>query len=95
MEFEWDTAKNELNIQKHGFDFADAAACFHSPLLVRKDTRHDYDEPRLVGLGRIQDVVVDIVFTRRGDRIRVISLRRANRRERQLYFRFLQPGQSD
>jgi len=95
MEFEWDTAKNELNMQKHGFDFADAAACFHSPLLVREDTRYDYGEQRWVGLGRIQDVVVNIVFTRRGDRIRVISSRRANHRERQVYFQFLQPGQSD
>ena len=95
MEFEWDTAKNELNRQKHGFDFADAAACFHSPLLVGEDTRYDYGEQRSVGLGCIQDVVVNIVFTRRGDRIRVISLRRANHRERQLYFQFLQTAQSD
>ena len=49
MEPEWDTAKNELNIQKHGFDFADAAACFHSPLLVREDTRYDDGEQCWVG----------------------------------------------
>lgn len=95
MELEWDAAKNEQNVRKHGFDFADAAACFRSPLLVREDARRDYGEQRWVGLGRIQDMVVNPVFTRRGHRIRVISLRRANSRERELYFQYLRSGQSN
>ena len=94
MDFEWDLAKNERNLQKHGFDFADAAECFSHPLLVREDTRQDYAERRWIALGRIQDTIVNCVFTRRRTRIRMISLRRANRREREIYHKFLHQAQS-
>lgn len=95
MEFEWDADKNALNIRKHGFDFADARQCFDGPLLVREDRRRDYGETRWVALGQIQQVVVNVVFTMRGSRTRIISLRGANRLERQVYSRCLPPRQSD
>jgi uncharacterized protein len=85
MNFEWDENKNITNVQRHGIDFQDARLIFEHPMLVKADTRKDYGEKRLVGLGQLYDVVVVIVFTKRGNAIRVISIRRANRNERKIY----------
>ncbi len=84
--YEWDDAKNRENIAKHGIDFADAAQIFERPLLVRRDARQDYGgEERWIAMGQLRDVVVVMVFAFRGDRIRVISMRKANRRERKIF----------
>lgn len=83
--YEWDAAKNEQNIAKHGIDFADTVRIFEMPMLVRRDDRQEYQEDRWIALGELDDVVVVAVYTHRGDRIRLISVRRANRRERQVY----------
>lgn len=83
--YEWDEAKNSENIAKHGIDFADAHRIFERPMLVRRDDREDYAEERWIALGERGRIVVVIVFTPREDRIRVISVRRANRRERRVY----------
>jgi uncharacterized DUF497 family protein len=49
MNFEWDEAKNRANIRKHGFDFSEAEQMFLGFLLVRPDTREDYDQERWIG----------------------------------------------
>lgn len=85
MKFEWDRKKNETNILRHEIDFQDAASIFEHPLLIKADTRKDYGEKRLIGLGLLFGVIIVIVFTHRGDAIRVISIRRANRNERKVY----------
>ena len=85
IKLEWNENKNEANIQRHGIDFQDAETIFCHPLLIREDSRKDYGEKRLVGLGLLHGVVVIIVFTKRNDAIRVISIRRANRNERKIY----------
>ena len=85
MKLEWDYNKNEANIKQHGIDFQDAALIFEHPMLVKPDTRKDYGENRSVGLGLLFEVIVVIVFTKRGDAIRVISIRRANKNERKIY----------
>lgn len=85
MKFEWDDSKNKINIQRHGIDFQDASLIFESSMLIKTDTRKDYGEERLVGLGSLFEVVVVIVFTKRGDVVRVISIRRANKNERKIY----------
>ena len=51
MKAYWDEAKNKENIRKHGFDFADAAEIFNSPMLAQMDLRKDCGEFRLVGIG--------------------------------------------
>lgn len=83
MEFEWDEKKNRENLQKHGFDFTDAWQLFKNPLLVKPDTRKDYGEDRWIGIGRmINRVVAVLVFTKREkEMIRVISMRRASKKE--------------
>lgn len=85
MEFEWDKNKNEKNIERHGIDFQDAHFIFDNPILIKTDTRKDYGEKRLVGLGMLFGILVIIVFTKRIHNIRVISIRRANKNERKIY----------
>lgn len=85
MKFEWDENKNETNIERHGIDFYDAHLIFAHPMLIKADTRKDYGERRLVGLGLLFEVAIVIVFTKRADNIRVISIRRANKNERKIY----------
>ena len=84
--FEWDEEKNRLNIEKHGISFETAAAMFCGIILSRIDDREDYGEVREISIGRVEtDVVVTIVHTNRDGDIRLISARRANRRERKDY----------
>lgn len=85
MEFEWDENKNNQNIKRHYIDFQDAHLLFQKPMLVRVDSRKDYGEIRQIGLGVMFGVVVVFVFTKRGHRIRIISIRRANKNEREVY----------
>jgi len=85
MRFEWDENKNKSNISVHAIDFRDAYLIFDHPILIKTDTRKDYGEQRLVGLGVLYSAVIVIVFTKRSDAVRVISIRRANRNERKIY----------
>ncbi len=89
MRFEWDEAKNEQNIRKHGFDFIDAERVFTGPFpfFARLDTREDYREDRWQGIGMLDGVVVVvIVFTEpRTNTVRVISMRKATKHERTDY----------
>jgi uncharacterized DUF497 family protein len=84
--FEWDEAKNRLNIQQHGIGFAMAARIFEGPVLTWQDDRMDYGEIRDVSIGLIDGIVaVLVVHTPRGGKSRIISARKANRSERKRY----------
>lgn len=84
MNFEWDDNKNKLNIKNHELDFADAWMIFEEPMLVDIDNREDYGEERFIGIGFLHNFVVVIVFTEpKADTIRVISLRKALKYERE------------
>ena len=86
MKFEWDAAKNEVNFRKHGIWFEEALHVFSGWMLTRVDERFNYGELRHISLGAISpDIVLVVVHTDRGDRTRLISARRANRRERRIY----------
>ena len=90
MNFEWDEQKNQRNIYKHGLSFADAWEVFEVPMLVELDDREDYGEERWVGIGRIQTRTVVIIYTEPDDEtIRVISLRKALKYERQAYDEYI------
>ncbi len=87
VEFEWDEGKNERNITKHGLDFNDAHEMFRWPLLVGADDRANYGEDRYIGIGKIKIIVAVVVFTQSDSGvIRIISLRKATRHERERYF---------
>ena len=86
MEFEWDEDKNRENIRKHGLDFADARQIFDEPMLIEIDNREDYGEERFIGIGFLKNFLVAVVFAEpREDTIRIISLRRAIKYEREKF----------
>lgn len=82
MEFEWDAAKSEATFQRRGFDFAYASRLFAGPWMATEDTRTDYGETRLKALGQVGIDILVVIYTWRGDVVRIISARRANRKER-------------
>ena len=86
MEFEWDEEKANINLTKHGISFETAAQCFVSQRITKVDDRKDYGEVRYQTLGMTTfGVVLHIVYTMRGETIRLISARKANKRERTFY----------
>jgi uncharacterized DUF497 family protein len=85
MEFEWDEAKRLANIQKHGIDFADIEQVFAGWYVETKDLRRDYGEQRFRAVGQLGNHIVQIAYTWRGDRRRIISARRAGRNDRRTY----------
>ncbi|GHU00213.1 hypothetical protein FACS1894186_0230 [Alphaproteobacteria bacterium] len=85
MLLEWDEAKNETNLAKHGLGLAEAEYVFSDPYRVEwTDERRDYGEERRLVLGMVGEVLC-AAYTVRGDRYRIISLRRASRQERRRY----------
>jgi uncharacterized DUF497 family protein len=83
---DWDQRKRQGNLKKHGFDFVDANQVFDGVTFTYEDDRLSYDEQRFVTLGSLRGNVVSIVHTEQGDRIRVISMRKATKRECEIYF---------
>lgn len=84
--FEWDDTKRQLNLRKHGIDFADAERIFAGFTLTAEDAREYYGEPRYLTLGLLEDQVVSVAHTERADLIRIISIRKATKHEARYYF---------
>ena len=89
MEFEWDDAKNRINLAKHGVDFADAVHVFiDDSRIERRDVRFVYGgEERWQTVGITAKGILFVVYTERNARqvVRLISARKANKRERITY----------
>ena len=85
MAFEWDPAKNQANIGKHGVPFEVAKRIFDGPRFTRPDDRMDYGEPRRISIGKVANAFLVVVYTDRNGRIRLISARPAGRKERETY----------
>ena len=83
---DWDQRKRQANLKKHGFDFVDANEIFDGVTFTYEDDRITYGEQRFVTLGSLRGIVVSIVHTEQDDHIRVISMRKATKREREIYF---------
>ncbi len=88
MRYTWDEAKRQINLQKHGLDFADAEKVFDSPMAVFEDTRdgYDYGEQRMIGIGHLDCLVVLIVHVESDETIRIISMRKADNDEISLFY---------
>ena len=87
VEFEWDELKALANRRKHGVDFADAASTLEDDLALTIED-DEAGEERFVTIGTdVLGRIVVVAYTWRGDRIRIISARKATRRERQTYGR--------
>jgi uncharacterized DUF497 family protein len=87
MDFEWDDAKAESNERKHGVSFAEAATVFADPLsLTGYDPGHSDDEDRYITMGTsVAGRLLVISHTDRRDKVRLLSVREASRRERRDY----------
>jgi len=85
MRFTFDPAKNERNIAERGLSFELAAELEWETALTVEDTRHDYGETRLRVLALLHGRLHAAVVTPRQDELRVISFRKASRREVRLY----------
>ncbi len=85
MAIEWDNTKNQLNIEKHDLDFGDAYKILENPIITKIDDRIDYREKRWIGIGKLEQVIVVLVYTKRGNNKRIISIRKANKIERKIY----------
>lgn len=87
MQFEWDPAKAVRNLAKHGVSFDEASTVFGDPLAgTILDPRHSGEEPRFITIGRSTSQRLIIVAHAEAEkRIRIISARRATRRERENY----------
>lgn len=96
MRFEWDPEKARKNLLKHGVAFADATAVFSGPVVQAPDVRRDYGENRWITVGAMGGaVVVVIVTTHRGEIVRLISARRASRKERANYYEAIKTGAAE
>ena len=91
MIFEWDEAKHARNIRERGFGFRFASKIFGDPVLEREDRREDYGETRVVAIGEYRGVILVVTYTERSGVRRIISARRANRKERLQWQLFVGP----
>ncbi|HTR15059.1 MAG TPA: BrnT family toxin [Roseiarcus sp.] len=84
--FEWDDNKRQANAAKHGLDFADAVRVFEDPKQFSYRSPHR-SERRFVSIGKVKGQLIAVVFTRRADKLRIISARAARKIERMQYDR--------
>jgi uncharacterized DUF497 family protein len=87
MGYEYDDDKSERTLRGRGIDFDFAARVFDAAFIEYEDRRRDYGEKRLVAIGPIEGRLFSVVYTWRNGRRRIISARRASRRERRAYHR--------
>jgi uncharacterized protein len=91
MEFEWDDAKSDQNLRQRGFGFDYATCVFDGPTIETVDDRRAYGEIRIRAIGQVDENVLVVIYTDRNKICRIVSARKANRRERQLWQSFVNP----
>ena len=84
MEFEFDEQKSGANKSKHGLDFVEAQELWHDAHALEIPARTE-DEPRSMVIGKIEEQHWSAIITQRGEKIRLISVRRSRKEERELY----------
>ena len=85
MQIEFDSAKRNKNLVERGLDFARAGEVFKRLHFTGQDTRQNYQEDRFITVGPLDARLVVLVWTPRGEVRRIISLRKANDREKTFY----------
>jgi hypothetical protein len=84
-EFEWDDDKAAANLKKHKISFDVARRVFGDPGLIDEIDEGDYDEERFRAVGMIDGRLVAVIYTVREARVRIISARKATRKEQTDY----------
>jgi len=92
MKITFDPAKSARTLQERGLDFADAEEVFAGLTLDFEDDRFDYGEVRIITVGHLQGRMVIVVWTPRNDARHVISMRKANDREKARFGQQLEQG---
>ena len=95
MQFDFDPGKDAANLSKHGLSLAAAAELSWDAALVWIDNRTDYGEVKMVALAPIGDILFVVAFVDREKARRIISLRRANRREVSHYVKTIKEDQPE
>ena len=85
MDFEWDSAKERANRKKHGVDFRTAARVFLDPYVIEFDDRDATGELRFNAIGLVDGRMLSVVYTIRGEVVRIISARGAEPHEKKRY----------
>jgi uncharacterized DUF497 family protein len=85
MEIEFDPEKRDKTMAERGIEFARAAEVFAGRDFTAEDLREDYVEPRYITVGKLDDRMVVMVWTPRGEARRIISMRKANEREQERF----------
>ena len=85
MILEFDQVKRDKTLLERGFDFARAVEVFDGTHFTGQDKRQDYEEDRFITVGWLDDDMIVMVWTPRGEVRRIISMRKANDREKTLY----------
>ena len=94
--FEWDDRKRRATLAAHGRpDFMVAIRLFDGPVLEARDGRKDYGEERWRAIGEVDGRCLVVVYTRRGGNRRIISARRANRKEAASFKQVIAAARSD
>ena len=91
MKYEWDEAEEPKEPSKHGLSFEDAERAISGPCITFEDGRFDYRETRFVTLGLLAGRLVVIAHSPRSEGMRIISMRKGNRREQETYQERLGP----
>jgi uncharacterized DUF497 family protein len=89
--YEWDECKRQSNVEKHSIDFLQASQLFDGRPINTVPSLHTTEE-RYLSVGELERRTVAVVWTPRGDVIRLISARRARASERQAFLSSLQPN---
>lgn len=87
MEFEWDINKEKLNLRKHGIPFPFATRFFlGANRMERLNNRDNCKETRWLTIGLVDAIEIVVCYTIRGEKIRIISARKAEHHERKKYW---------
>lgn len=85
--FEWDRNKAASNKAKHGISFEEAKGVFHDTYAIEKlDNQEDYGEVRYILIGMTEGKLLSVVYTERGEKVRLISARKADKDEQNEYY---------
>jgi hypothetical protein len=85
MDFEWDEAKSDRNRRERGFSYDFAASIFEGPVVEWSDVRETWGEARVVAIGSADGLVLAVIYTDRDGVRRIISARRARKKEEELW----------
>ncbi|MCC6736925.1 MAG: BrnT family toxin [Bauldia sp.] len=85
MAITYDPSKRQVTLVDRGLDFEDAMEVFDGTTVDQEDDRRDYGEKRMITAGFLRDRLVILVWTQRGDDRHIISMRKANDREKARY----------